>query len=276
MPSIHIAWIPSRRVNTLNELMLQMLRLSRPRLIFLLPLLISAAFFSHRLWAERKPYLKHTVFSSTFNGTRDYAVILPDRYDDSEGPWPTILYLHGWGEVGTDLSYLLRRGLVKEVQDGLDIPFIIVAPQAMWTDHYADGWKRNEQEVLAVVADAQSRYRIDPDRIYLTGNSMGGIGSFYFASNYPDLFAAVAPIAGQGETEWVKGFALLPFWVFHGAKDDVIPVEGSQLMVEAMRAAAVDVKYTEYPDLLHDTWTPTYQNLDLYDWFLEHRRGDPS
>ncbi len=203
-------------------------------------------------------------------------MLLPQGYDNEEAAWPAIVYLHGLGEVGDDLSYLTRRGLVKELSHGLEIPFVVIAPQAGWTDDYVNGWKNNETAVLGALADAQSRYRIDPDRIYLTGNSMGGIGSFYLASKHPDIFAAVAPIAGQGEAAWAEQYSDLPFWVFHGEQDDVIPVAGSQNMVEAMRKQSVEVKYTEYPELLHDSWTPTYQNLELYEWFLNHDRRNRS
>lgn len=253
-----------------------MLKLKRPRLVFVIPILVLSAFYAYRLWSHRPPYISHSYQGESHDWRREYAVMLPEGYRGDNQLWPAILYLHGLGEVGEDLTYLLRRGLIKEVHDGLEIPFIVIAPQAMWTNQYEDGWKKNEADVLKVLSDARSRYRIDPDRIYLTGNSMGGIGSFYLASKYPDLFAAVAPICGQGQPEWAKAYGELPFWIFHGEEDEIIPVEQSARMVEAIEDAGGEVKYTFYPGVSHDSWTPTYQNPELYSWFLSQKRNRSS
>lgn len=251
-----------------------MLELKRPRPVFLIPVLVLAAFYGYRLLKSRPPYIVHSYQGESYDWRREYAVILPEEYDEGNERWPAILYLHGLGEVGEDLTYLLRRGLVKEINKGLEIPFIVIAPQAMWTNRYEDGWAKNEADVLKVLEDAQSRYRIDPDRLYLTGNSMGGVGSFYFASKYPERFAAVAPICGEGEPEWVESYGDLPFWVFHGEDDELIPVEGSIRMVEAMKEAGVDVKLTLYPGVNHNAWTPTYNNPEFYEWLLSHERNE--
>jgi predicted peptidase len=255
-----------------DGLILHMLKLRRPRVIFLVPLLIAAAYYSYGRWETRVPYISNSFASTLVPGEREYAVVLPKGYSSSNESWPAILYLHGLGEVGDDLSRLVERGLLAEIRDGLEIPFIVIAPQALYTDQYQDGWKRNEGDILKVLADAQQRYRIDADRIYLTGISMGGIGSFYMSSQHPELFAAVAPIAGEGKTAWVAEYHGLPFWVFHGVKDDVISIDGAQEMVDQMEADSVDVRFTPYPDAEHDSWTPTYRNLELYRWFLTHRR----
>lgn len=249
-----------------------MLKLKRPRAIFLVPLILAFAYFSYGRWENRTPYRSHAFASTIVAGEREYAVVLPKGYSSGGEAWPAILYLHGLGEVGDDLTTLLERGLLKELHDGLEIPFIVIAPQAMYTDHYQDGWKRNEGDILKVLADAQQRYRIDPDRIYLTGISMGGIGSFYMASQHPQLFAAVAPIAGEGNTAWVAEYHGLPFWVFHGVKDEVISIDGAQAMVDRMKADSIDVQFTSYPEAHHDSWTSTYRNPELFRWFLTHRR----
>lgn len=249
-----------------------MLQIRRPRIVFLIPLIVALAYFSYGRWEARTPYSSHSFESELYTEDREYAVVLPDGYYSSDESWPTILYLHGLGEVGDDLTNLLQRGLLKELRDGMEIPFIVVAPQAPFTEQYKDGWKRNEADILKVLADAKQHYRIDPDRVYLTGISMGGIGSFYMASQHPELFAAVAPIAGDGNTAWVAEYHGLPFWVFHGVRDDVISIKGSQAMVDRMEADSVDVRFTQYPEADHDSWTPTYRNMELYRWFLAHRR----
>lgn len=244
-----------------------------PRAIFMIPLLLSAGYFAYGRWESSTPFESRSFKSEITGETRRYAVLLPKDYHRNRGDWPAILYLHGLGESGDDLTQLMAHGLIREATLDMDLPFVIIAPQAMMTMDYRLGWRNNEADVLKVLREAQKKYRIDPDRIYLTGNSMGGIGSFYMASRHPDLFAAVAPIAGQGDTSWTSQYHGLPFWVFHGLKDDIIPARGSDEMVEAMKSNDVDVRYTPYPTVTHDSWTQTYRNPELYKWFLQHRRG---
>jgi predicted peptidase len=115
-----------------------------------------------------------------------------------------------------------------------------------------------------------AEYRIDEQRIYLTGLSMGGFGTWRLAMAYPDRFAALAPVCGGGDPDQAHLVAHLPTWVFHGAKDDVVSIENSKKMVAALKKAGCDVKFTIYPDAGHDSWTETYNNPELYDWFLDH------
>jgi predicted peptidase len=244
----------------------------KPRLMFVVPLVVGAAYLGYLRWSRTTPYEAHTFTSEITGEERSYAVFLPKGYRWKAGPWPTILYLHGFGEAGNDPRELLDEGLGKELAEGLEIPFIVVAPQAMFTDHYREGWRRSEEDVVSALRDAQGEYRIDAERIYLTGNSMGGVGAFYIASKYPELFAAVAPIAGEGEGEWAEAYENLPFWVFHGRRDEIVPSEGSEAMVSAMREQNGVVDYTVYPEVKHDSWTQTYRNPELYAWFLRHRR----
>jgi predicted peptidase len=247
-------------------------QLRKPRLIFIVPLVFGAAYLAYARWDESGPYIARSFTSEMTGETRRYAVHLPEGYRKTSEPWPAILYLHGLGEAGDDLSELLNEGLIKELADGLKIPFVVIAPQAMFTDHYRQGWRRSEQDVLTALKDARGRYRIDPDRIYLTGNSMGGVGAFYFAAHYPGLFAAVAPIAGEGEPVWAEAYEGVPFWVFHGLLDEIVPEAGSRAMVAAMEADSLEVSYTTYPGIAHDSWTRTYRDPELYRWFLKHRR----
>ena len=103
---------------------------------------------------------------------------------------------------------------------------------------------------------------------------MGGFGSWALAIRNPDLFAAVAPVCGGGNAKTVAAIEGVPVWNFHGAKDTVVPPEQSQAMVDALEAAGGDVQYTLYPEANHDSWTVTYDNPELYAWFLSHRSGD--
>ena len=109
-------------------------------------------------------------------------------------------------------------------------------------------------------------------RIYVTGLSMGGYGTWDLATRYPNRFAAIAPICGGGEPARACTVKHLPVWAFHGAKDEVVPLEQSQAMIDALAACDGNARLTVYPDADHDAWTQTYDNPELYDWFLSHRR----
>ena len=201
-----------------------------------------------------------------------YLLYLPEDYGNSRQKWPLILFLHGAGERGNDVQMVAKHGPPKLVKEGKQFPFVIVAPQCPpWE------WWPNGTQVAALDAllnDLVARYRIDRDRIYLTGLSMGGYGTWKLATEFPYRFAAIAPICGAGEPAQAACIKDLPAWVFHGAKDPVVPVSGATEMVEALKKCGSDVKLTIYPEALHDSWTETYNNPALYDWFLQHIRGE--
>jgi predicted peptidase len=117
------------------------------------------------------------------------------------------------------------------------------------------------------------QYRVDPERVYLTGLSMGGYGTWMTAIEYPERFAAIAPICGGGDPADVARIKHLPVWVFHGGRDTVVPLKNSEVMVEALQKAGNAVKFTVYPEAGHDSWTVTYDNPQLYEWFLKQRRA---
>ncbi len=114
--------------------------------------------------------------------------------------------------------------------------------------------------------------RVDADRVYLTGLSMGGYGTWDWAIQSPDRFAAIAPICGGGNPDKVRAIRSMPVWVFHGAKDPTVPIAESEKMVKALKKAGSNVKFTVYPEAGHDSWTETYNNPELYKWFLSHKR----
>jgi hypothetical protein len=116
---------------------------------------------------------------------------------------------------------------------------------------------------------------VDEERIYVTGLSMGGFGTWDLASEYPQRFAAIAPICGGGHPEEAWNMRHLPVWVFHGAKDQVVNIGLSEIMVKSLKKYNNKVKYTIYPDANHDSWTETYNNPELYEWFLQNRRFKP-
>ena len=196
----------------------------------------------------------------------DYLLYLPDGYADSDQKYPLMLFLHGAGESGDNLDKVKAHGPPKLIAEGKDFPFIVVSPQSP-----GRGWQ--PETLNALLDDLIANYRVDEDRIYLTGLSMGGFGTWSLAAAHPDRFAAIAPICGGGDPRNAEALKDLPIWVFHGAKDPTVPIESSQRMVDALKELDSDVKFTIYPEARHDSWTETYDNPELYKWFLSHSRG---
>jgi predicted peptidase len=143
---------------------------------------------------------------------------------------------------------------------------IIVSPQL------GDPIAWSASDLAALIDEIVSTYSVDEDRIYVTGMSMGGFGAWSLILDDPDRFAAVAPIAGGGASWQACRAKNVAAWIFHGARDEVVPVEYSRVMARELKKCGGKVRYTEYPDLNHDSWTTTYDNPDLYDWLLEQRR----
>jgi len=200
----------------------------------------------------------------------EYLLYLPDEYGSStDVKWPLILFLHGAGERGDSLDLVKRHGPPKLVEQGQDFNFIIVSPQCPNRQRWSPDLLNN------LLDDVILKYRVDEDRIYVTGLSMGGFGTWELASKYPQRFAAIAPICGGGNPEQAWNMRHLPIWVFHGTKDDVVSVSLSEAMVEALNKYNDQVKFTVYPEANHDSWTETYNNPELYTWFLQHSKYKP-
>ncbi|MCA8996263.1 MAG: prolyl oligopeptidase family serine peptidase, partial [Planctomycetaceae bacterium] len=181
----------------------------------------------------------------------NYLLYLPKNYEDQE-QWPLLLFLHGSGERGDDLELVKKHGPPKLIASGMDFPFIVVSPQCPQDRRW------EPIELVALLDNLSARYKVDTDRIYVTGLSMGGFGTWELASFAPNKLAAVAPICGGGEKYWVKAYAHLPVWVFHGAKDTAVPLERSQVLVDELKKLGADPKFTIYPDAAHDSWTESY------------------
>ena len=199
-----------------------------------------------------------------------YMVFLPPNYDSSNREWPLILFLHGAGERGDNLQRVSKHGPPKIVGSGqIDLPFIVVAPQCP----KGSWWSDREQiiNLSRLVSELENNYRLDNRRIYLTGLSMGGYGTWSLAASDPDRFAAIAPICGGGSQRDAERIKDIPTWVFHGARDKVVPISESNQMIKAIRAAGGAPKFTIYPQAGHASWTATYKNPNLYQWLLKHQ-----
>ena len=209
-------------------------------------------------------------FKKTIRKTLEchYLVYLPEGYEKSKDSFPMILFLHGSGEQGDDINLVARHGPPALVEKGKKFPFIVISPQCPKDE---DQWSN---DVLIHLLDkVESQYRVDTTRVYLTGLSMGGDGTWSLAIAYPERFAAIAPICGEGNTARICRLKDVPVWAFHGLKDPVVPIGEEQDMVDSLKACGGDVKFTTYPNLGHNAWTVTYNNDTLYDWFLSHKKG---
>lgn len=223
------------------------------------------------------PNQKALAFKRT---TRDivganYLLFVPKNYHAKAAQrWPLILFLHGAGERGTNLAKVAVHGPPKIVKDKPDFPFIVVSPQC------PSGGRWSNDVLLALLDEVTKKYKVDPKRVYLTGLSMGGFGTWSLGLTHPEKFAAIAPICGGGDVlpilladpKKARALKSLPVWAFHGGKDDVVKPAESERMIEALKKIGNEAQLTIYPTAGHDSWTATYSNSQLYDWFLKHQR----
>lgn len=182
---------------------------------------------------------------------------------------PTILFLHGMGESGTDGIKQSAVGLPQAIRLGSQRwPFLVVMPQKPTANSF---WADYRDELADVLKSVEGEFSIDPSRLYLTGLSQGGRGTFDLAKRLPWKFAAAAPICGWTETEHVVStFADLPIWAFHGSEDDVVPPDSGKAALEALITTGANAKFTLYDGVNHNSWDPAYAEADLPAWFLRH------
>ena len=210
--------------------------------------------------------------SETEKQTVGYWLFLPNDYDEEAGKtWPLLLFLHGSGERGSDIDKVKVHGPPKLLDDpaiASVCPFITVSPQC------PDDQSWSPLQLGLLLDELEKRYAVDKDRVYVTGLSMGGFGTWGLLYQFPDRFAAGAPICGGFDPAAAERFVDIPLWVFHGAQDAAVKVTMSSDLVEAIRAAGGNrVQLTVYPDLEHDSWTVTYDNRELYRWLLRQSVG---
>jgi predicted peptidase len=209
------------------------------------------------------------TFSHVQQQTLDYWLYLPQNYDSSKR-FPLVIFLHGAGERGA-LERVKIHGLPRLINEGQQYPFILAAPVCPlndWWQHYTDALNGLLDSLLA-------NYAVDAQRVYLTGLSMGGSGTWHWAMSNPERFAAVAPICGFGmgllhPQGWEARLATVPIWAFHGAKDKIVKPIETRKMVRAARRAGGEVKFTLYDDADHNSWDAAYSDPELYRWLLSH------
>lgn len=200
-----------------------------------------------------------------------YLLSLPAGYEaDQAKAWPLVVFLHGSGERGTDLELLKKHGPPKLIAAGQNLPAIVASlqcePARIWDPH----------GVKAVTDHLTRTLRVDGARIYLTGLSMGGFGTWETALEYPQTYAAIAPICGGAGVRWVMAERIkdLPCWIFHGDQDTAVPLDFSVKMHNALKKVGSQAKLTIYPGVGHDSWTQTYDDAAFWDWLFAQKRAD--
>lgn len=197
--------------------------------------------------------------------TIHYWLFVPREYD-AQDTWPLMVFLHGAGERGDDLEVVKKWGPPKRVAEKPDFPFVLVSPQCPRNVRW-------DPQLIAHLTDhVAGKLKIDKQRMYITGLSMGGFGTWALLAEYPKLYAAAVPICGGGDPAEAERMKQVPIWVFHGDQDPTVPVSRSQDMVDALKKVDGDVKLTVYPGVGHNSWSETYANPEVYKWLLSHKR----
>jgi len=199
-----------------------------------------------------------------------YHIYFPNNYHDSDTKFPLVLFLHGAGERGDDLRLVEKHGIPKMINNGINFPFITVAPQCPKFQYWSE--PVNVKTLLLLVEEIIKKNKVDIERIYATGLSMGGYGTLAIAKERPDLFSAIIPVCGGLDTTDIERLKDIPIWLFHGAEDKVVPVENSELIYDLLKPINPEIKITIYKGINHNSWEMTYNNQNIYEWMLKYKK----
>lgn len=256
--------------------------------MFLRALCVAAILFVPHL--ARSQDLAERFEKKTFTNEKGesipYRFLKPDPAAKPDAKYPLVIFLHGAGERGTDNARPLVHGVKKFATDEYrrKYPCFVIAPQCPGGSRWVEvDWALDSHTMpetisdplrltMELVASLQKELPIDPDRIYITGLSMGGFGTWDAVQRFPEKFAAAAPVCGGADLDRLNTIAKVPLWTFHGAKDTVVKPQRSRNAVEALKKAGGQPKYTEYPEVGHDSWVKAYDTAELYEWMFQQRR----
>lgn len=201
----------------------------------------------------------------------NYYLYFPRDYEEKKDEkFPLLLFLHGGGESGENITEIKKNGPPKLIANGKEFPFLILAPQ----NPYKNKWW-NTRAINQLLDSVVGSNRVDPNRIYLTGLSRGGGAAWEMAVQYPEKFAALAVVCGMTPVPYASWIDKdMPIWVFHGEEDKSIPISESETMVARLEEMGYDVEFTRYPGVGHDSWIKAYEGDTLYDWFMKHERQE--
>ena len=207
---------------------------------------------------------------TTDGGTVPYLLYQPKDYSKKGAAVPLMLFLHGRGESNGPLSLVSKWGVPRRLAAGEHMKYLVVSPQCPRKSF----WSQDEQQnrLLELLEHTKKTYNIDTDRIYLTGLSMGGYGTWRLAADHPEMFAAAAPICGKGDPKQALALTNLPIWAWHGNEDRVVLYQHSVDMVDAIKAAGgTKVRLTSLEHIGHNSWQAAYGSNELYNWLDQQR-----
>lgn len=210
----------------------------------------------------------HTGLSSYKKSSFGYPYMLSmPKGSTKKDLLPLIVFLHGKSLSGDSLEKLYQYGAIAAIKKGKKIPAIVLAPQCP----EGEGW--NPPKIYRLIQRIKKTYTIDSNRIYITGMSMGGYGTFRFVAKYPDIVAAAAPLCGGGEINTGPSLSKVPLWIMHGARDTEVPIIQSKKMVKAISLCdSTKCLFTVFPKLGHGELTQCYEMDELYTWLLSHKK----
>jgi predicted peptidase len=218
-----------------------------------------------------------------------YRILLPLHYK-AGFKYPVIIFLHGSGERGDDNESQLVHGskFFLDAENRKNFPAIVIFPQCPANDSWSTMLTHNKisrsfsnqreptnamKMLLRLIKNIEKNYAVKKDQVYIGGLSMGGMGTFEIAGREPKLFAAAFPICGGGDTSNAPRMKKIAWWVFHGDKDNVVLPEYSEQMVDALKKAGAEVRFTLYPGVNHNSWDSAFAEPDLLPWLFSHKKS---
>lgn len=199
-----------------------------------------------------------------------YLLIFPAKYTQTSERWPMILFLHGSSLRGQNLNLVKEYGPTWVAEQRTDFPCVVLAPQCPQDEDWLD----KTELLAALLEDVFRKYRIDQDKVYLTGVSLGGRGTWQLAEQHPQYFAAIAPLATAKlaiPATWNQSMIAMPIWAFHGEKDNIAPLEKDEALIRTLRKQGGSPRFTVLPGQGHAI-AGVYKNQEIYDWFLSNTR----
>lgn len=234
---------------------------------------------------KREDRFEARIYTAKDGSTLPFRLLVPWNYDKTKS-YPLVLMLHGIGERGTDNIAELHNdvSVLASDENRAKHPCFVIAPQCPPNDMWApiinnegklsvlNKMTQPSTNVIAVLQEMRKEFNIDPNRIYITGLSMGGFGTWDILAHYPNLFAAAVPICGGGTPAKAKLFAHMPIWIWYGQIDNVVQPQLNIDMYDALKAAGGDPKITEVPNVGHDSWWTAYEDADMWDWLFSQEK----
>jgi predicted peptidase len=253
-------------------------------LIFILVILFCTAYTTERQNIEA--LYKSNIYTESGAGSIPYRILEPSAPQKSF-KYPLVLFLHGAGERGIDNIKQLLAGcnILTEAINSSGYKCYILAPQCPEGQAWSNiEWKKMNSDlskaptlpfeiVIRLAEHIISRYNIDPDRVYVTGYSMGGFGTWEAIERRPDLFAAAVPVCGGGDIRFADRITGIPVWAYHGRLDSTVPVERSRDMIKQIIKKGGNPIYTEYPDINHYCWGFAYSDMNMIRWLFNKKRN---